>query len=111
MNLRARTWILGAFVLLVAIGIGALLWRQYPAARLAVAVLLIAVAGLEIGFWVVRRTAKSFGNITRAVKAVEAGEYRSGQLAGLIQRKDELGKLSRAIDSMASAKKLCPIAP
>jgi len=36
-----------------------------------------------------------------AARAVEAGEYRPGELAGLAERDDELGRLARVFDGMA----------
>ena len=45
---------------------------------------------------------RAIGVVTEAASAVEAGTYRSGQLADVAQRGDAIGRLARVMDRMAA---------
>ncbi len=46
--------------------------------------------------------ARALGMVTDAASAVEAGNYRSGQLGEIAQRGDAVGRLARVMDRMAT---------
>ena len=49
-----------------------------------------------------RDLVKALGVVTDAASAVESGAYRAGQLGGIAQRADAVGRLARVMDRMAT---------
>lgn len=66
------------------------------------AVLLLA-ALLIVGVFAVGQVTEPLHSLTSAVVAFQNGAYRSEMLSALVQRGDELGRLARAVDAMATS--------
>ena len=66
----------------------------------AVAAIVLAL-GVLASLWLSRRVLEPVVQVSRAARAVEAGEYKAGMLASVTSRTDEMGQLGRVFEEMA----------
>jgi HAMP domain-containing protein len=65
------------------------------------AALGMLAAGVAVSLDLSRSVLNPVDGMTRAIQAVEQGEYRSAALAGVLRRADELGRMGHFFDRMA----------
>ena len=65
------------------------------------AALGMLAAGVAVSLYLSRNILNPVDSLTRAIQAVEQGEYRPGLLAGVLRRGDELGRMGHFFDRMA----------
>jgi HAMP domain-containing protein len=68
---------------------------------LAGAALVVLAAGIGAAIWFLLPLTEALEKISAAARAVVEGEYRSGILKKVFRRKDELGRVGKAIHEMA----------